>query len=303
MNNYKIIDNVLNATSAEALCGALRECQRVLKTRFTNKTAFMERLQDKIYWQILLYKQDIPIVNVLDQPINNISIYEDRVAYLMYSSFKLNMCTSLEELNLQITDIIDFFGNKMTKSKTAVLNIDEISSIFNIVQRKFNLLEVILRDKEFEIYLLDRSHICYDSFLLTFKNKYTGLIYKRWMLFSLSPCMDILACNKYFVFLHEIGHCFYNTIIQEDRKALDYFKEIAEIAGLPIFNDESRVSELYADIFAAASLKDTCYSNYNPFKNVLPENILELFELYFKMVIYQKNMELYDFKKEESLLN
>jgi hypothetical protein len=289
MNNYKIIDNVINATSAEMLCGALRQCQGVLKTRFTNKTAFMERLQDKISRQVLLYKQDIPPVNVLAQPIHNIFIYEDRVSYLTYSSFKLNSCTTLEELNSQITDIIDFFGNKMTKSRTDLLNIDEIIGIFNIVETKFNLLEVILKDKEFEIYLLDRSHICYDSFLLTFKNKFTGLIYKRWMLFSLSPCMDILACNKYFVFLHEIGHCLYNTIMQENRRALDYFKDIAMIAGLPVFNDEGRFSELYADIFAAASLKDTDYSYYNPFKDVLSESVLELFELYFKMVLYQKN--------------
>lgn len=295
MNNYKIIDNVISATSAEKLCVALSQCQGVLKTRFTNKTAFMERLQDMISQQVLKYKQEVPQVKVIDQLIHNIFIYEDKVSYLMYSSFKLNLCTDLEELNLQITDIIDFFGNMMAKSRTDILNFDEIINIFNIVQRKFRLLDVIIRDKEFEIYLLNRSHICYDSFLLTFKNKYTGLIYKRWMLFSLSPCIDHLACNKYFVFLHELGHCLFNTIIPQERRTLELFKDIARIAGLPVSNDVNSLSELFADIFAAVSLKDTGYSCYNPYKEVLPDSVMELFELYFKMVLCPNNMGLYDY--------
>ena len=145
MNNYKIIDNVINATSAEKLCIALRQCQGVLKTRFTNKTGFMERLQDTINQQVLLYKQDIPRVKVFNKLMQNIFIYEDKVAYLIYSSFKLNMCTDLEELNSQMTDIMDFFGNMMAKSRTDVLKVDEIINIFKIVnfRRRKPLLTVL----------------------------------------------------------------------------------------------------------------------------------------------------------------
>ena len=302
MYHNKTIENVINATSSEMLCCALSQCQDVLKNRFTNKIAFMERLQDKVNRQILLYEQDIPTIHVLNQPIHNISIYEDKKSYLKYSSFKLNMCTDLGELNLQINDIIDFFYNKFTSSRTDILNIEEITGIFEIVQKKFNLLDIVMQDKEFEIYLMNRSHICFDSFLLSYKNKHTGSIHKKWMLFSLSPCFDNLACNKYFVFLHELGHCLYNTVIHEYRKELCYFENITVIAGMSVFNDETRLSELFADIFAAVSLRDTCYSDYNPFKNVISESILELFELYFKMVLYKKNEALL-FKKEKDFIN
>lgn len=301
--SYNIIDNVINSTSSEKLCDSLKQCQGVLKTRFTNKTSFMERLQKEIREQVLSYKYNVPVVKVLEQPMSNIFVYEDKVSYLVFSSFKINLCSSIEELNSQIADIIDFFENKMTKSRTDILNIDEIIGMFNIVQRKYNLMDIISCDKEFEIFLMNRSHICYDSFLLTFRNINNGLLLKRWMLFSLSPCVDILASNKYFVFLHEIGHCFYNVITLEDGNALKLFDEIAVTVGLPAFNEEGKSSELFADIFAATALSNTNYAYYNPFKNVFPEKGLELFELYFKILVSQVNIEHHDFKKEKVMLH
>lgn len=291
MNNYfnKVTNKVVNATSARKLCSALRECQDILGSRFVNKAAFMEQLQSAMREQAAYYKSNIPAIEIMEQPVSNVFIYEDKVSYLIYSSFKINSCTKIEELRVEMSDLVDFFENKMSKPKTDVLNPFEITDMLNIVQSKYDLIGTVTYDKELEIYVLNKSHICYDSLMITFKNTYTGTMLNKWVVFSLSPCVDILACNKYFVFLHEIGHILYNSITKGSNKVPESFKQLAVSIGLPFFNNEDRLSELFADIFSACTINNSRYAYYNPFKAVLPDKVLQVFELYFKMLAYQAN--------------
>lgn len=296
MNNYinNISNNVVNATSARRLCNALRECQNVLESRFVNKAAFMEQLQRAMREQATFYKNNIPAIKIMERTLSNVFIYEDKLSYLIYSSFKINSCTKIEELRGEISNIIDFFENYMTSPKTEVLSQSEIIDMLNIVHSKYNLFDAETFDKELEIYVLNKSHICYDSLIITFKNTYTGTMLNKYIVFSLSPCVDILACNKYFVFLHEIGHIFYNSITKGSNRVPESFKQLAVLLGLPFLDNENRLSELFADIFSACTINNSKYSYYNPFKTVLSDEILEVFELYFNMLAYQVNTEIYN---------
>lgn len=307
MNNYffynKVIDNVVNAASAEELCSSLTKCQDLLKSRFINKDTFMERLQRSLGERSQYYRQCVPAIEICGRPVPNVFVYEDRVSYVVYASFKINSCTCVEELSREISDVVDFFGNKMSGPKTGLLSIHEIVDMLNIAHEKYKLFDVPAKDKELEIFALKKSHVCYDSLTITFKNKKTGLLVNKWMVFSLSPCLDILPCNKYFVFMHEIGHVLYNTLTNGSCRAPAFFRELAMIMGLPVFADENKLPEFFADVFSAATLNNTRYSVYSPFKEVLTKEILELLDLYFKMLTSQAGIGDLGFGEEKAVLH
>jgi len=288
---YKVIGDVVSAASAKQMCEALDKCRDILRSRFANREGFMEQLQSSVKKQAAYYKYGAPAVKVLEQPAPNVFIYEDRMSYLVYSSFIINSCRGIRELDEQIAGIIDFFGNRITEPRTDMLSTCEINELLDIVQEKYGLIDTVTDGKELEIYAMNRSHVCYDSLLLTFKNTRTGTLLNKWMVFSLSPCFDIPACNKYFVFLHEIGHILYNEITCGGNTVPEMFREIAESLGLPFADDDNRLSELFADIFSASSLNKTRYCAYNPFNTALNGKMLELFELYFRMLTYRMNRQ------------
>lgn len=303
INFYRAIDKAVGATSANTLCDALRQCKGVLESRFVNKAAFMEKLQGAMKGRAIYYKYFIPPAVMQEQALPNTFIYEDNLSYLIYSSFIINSCTGVEELKGQISGIIDFFENKMTHPRTDLLKQYEIIDMLTIVQKKYSLLDAVTQDRELEIFILNRSHLCYDSFLLTFKNNRTGRWVNKWMVFSLSPCMDIPACNKYFVFLHELGHILFNAITNAGEEIPPFFRELTTILGLPYWGDKDKLSELFADVFAACTMNETRYSEYNPFKKVLPDKITGLFEVYFKMLSAQAGNQIYSSGEEQWIVH
>lgn len=298
-NNYgRIIGSVVRATSAGNMCEALEDCRDILDSRFANKTAFMEKLQKETKKQEKVYRYGIPSVKIMEKSFSNIFIYEDPIAYFMYSSFKINACTSYMELKAEISDIISLFENQLSNPRTGNLGIDEMMKLLEIVEHKYCLVDIATLDKKLEIYALNKSHRIYDSFLMTFKNMRTGKVLNRWALFSLSPCMDLFLCNKYHVFLHEIGHVVYNEMIDRIKKIPDFFKELAAIAGLLASDDEDRLQELFADLFSAASLHNTFYSAFNPFRQVLPAEVFDMFEAYFKVLAIHMNPKISILEKQ-----
>jgi len=165
---YKAIDKVVSATSSKELCNALRQCQDVLASGFISRANFMEQLQWSISKQAAYYKYNASEVNILEKPWSNVFIHKDKIAYLVYSSFLINLCTDFEEMDEQISGIIDFFENKMSRPKSDILNTSEIIDMLNIVQEKYGLVDVITNGKDLEIFVVNKSHVCYDSFLLSF---------------------------------------------------------------------------------------------------------------------------------------
>lgn len=93
----------------------------------------------------------------------------------MYSAFKIGYCTSVLELSSQLDDLISLLLYRTTEPRIYILNEAEISLLLELLQNKFNFLDAVTYEKRLEIYLLNRSHLCFDSWLMTSnKNSYTG---------------------------------------------------------------------------------------------------------------------------------
>ena len=283
-DKYSAIDRVVRAASSGELCQGLKECLAVLNSWSLKKGLFAEQLKKAIGEQARRYKYGAPAVRVLGQPVPNLYIYQDLEASFVYSAFKINACTTVEEVMDQIDDIVDLFENRMSRPRTGRLNAFEAVELLEAAQEKYNFLNSITGSKELEIYLLNKSHFCYNSFLLTYRNTRTGKQTGKRMLFSLSPVSELLVCNKYFVFLHELGHVLYNDIEDRGARGPFLFYELAKLMGFSSLMDEDGIQELFADVFSAATLHGTRYSEFNPYKGLLTGEIMGLLALYFKML-------------------
>lgn len=300
---YKAIDKAVNAESPDKFCEALEQCRNALSSVFVNKTAFMERLKEALEVKTGYLKYCENETGVFKRLMPDVYIYEDMGPYLAYSSFKISLCSNIMELKEQIDEIVDFFENKISEPKTDRLTLDEITDILDLVQRKYGLISTVTYDRELEIYLFNKSHICYDSFLLTYKNIHTGALLNKWMLFSFAPCMNFFVCNKYFVFLHELGHILYNAYKNTAEKTPMLFDEMTMVLGLPFLDDENRRSELFADLFSVSAMNNTRYLEYNPYKNVLSSKVRELLELYFSMLVSRVDVNNYIYREEKQILH
>lgn len=282
------IDKVMEANSLDSLCDALLSCMDVLESRFTNRISFIERLQRALKEHAAFLKYAAPAVKILERPAPYVTILRDLDACLTYTAFKINACCNVIDLKDQLSELTDFFGCRISRPGTGVLSPSEANDILDMVQRKFRFADAVLQDKELDIYLINQSHLCYDSFLMTFKNLQTGRLADRWMIFSLSPCIPLPLCDPSYVFFHELGHVLYNTITERTGRTPHMFKELALAAGLSpapgesaLQLDENRLQEIFADLFSAAAMQGTKYWERNPYRIVLCDALLELLEVYF----------------------
>jgi hypothetical protein len=293
VDNCGIISKVLSAHSAKTLCSALRQCSKALRPGRPDSAAFMQQLQRAVAERTAYYGDYSVWAGISGQPARNIHIYEGDEAYLAFSSSRLKPCSCAEELKCMADSIADFFEKETTRPQAPVLSSGEAVEMLNIIQEKYGFMEVIDDDMELDIYIINRSHICYDSLLLTLKDTAAGTLLNRLMVLSLAPTMDIMACNRYFVFLHEMGHVFYKSVTSGNGKVPFMFRELAVFLGLPFMDDENKLEELFADVFSACAVNNTEYSRYNPFKQVLSGDVMNLLELYFKMLGCQADTRAY----------
>jgi hypothetical protein len=292
VNNYiyKTINHVTGATSSKKLCRALKQCMNILKSGYSDKVVFLEELKCAMKQKAAFCRLGVPAFAVAGEYLPNVSIYVDNVAYLTYTAFKIGLCSCIKELEVQISDIMDFFENDLSSPNSDVLMISEVIDMLDIVQKKYRLISAVTYDKDLEVYLMNKSHTCYDSFLLTYKNTYTGIWLNKWMLFALAPYRNILECNKYIVFLHELGHILYNAATVGSGMP-EMFGEIAFLLGMPQIENKIKPEELFADIFSACAIHNTKYSDYNPFKKILSDEYIELLEIYFRMLANRVDWE------------
>jgi hypothetical protein len=288
---YKAIKHVTGAASSKKLCHALKKCLDIIKSDYSDKTIFLEELKCALKQKAAICRLGIPAVAVAGECMPNVSIYDDSSAYLTYTAFKIGLCSSIKELDEQISGILDFFENDLSSPKSDGLRISEVMDMLGIVQKKYRLISAVTYGKDLEVYLMNKSHTCYDSFLLTFKNTYTGTWLNKWMVFALAPCHKITECNKYIVFLHELGHILYNAATSGGNRMPEMFGEIAFLLGMPQIENKIKPEELFADIFSGCAIHNTKYSDYNPFKKVLSEKYIELLEIYFKMLANRVDWE------------
>jgi len=233
----------------------------------------------------------------------NVKLYTDLDAFVSFTEFILDNFKASEKFGNHVDYIYDFFCKSMVDPGGGILTKVEVESLLTLVQDKFGLISAVTYTKDLDIYLINRSHICYDSFLLTHKKYKEGSWQNRLMLFSMSPCIDILECNRFFIFLHEIGHALYNCSLEKGANAPDFFKEVTVIIGLPGATERERQDELFADIFAAATLHDSAFSDFNPYKQVLSEDTFDFLELYIRMLACMVERENYRFPNDFSIIN
>jgi hypothetical protein len=305
MFNYgaKAIQKVEKAGSSQSLCEALQQWDDLLDSPFCNRVSLMERLQKTLRERTSYCRCNVPPVNIMGERMPAIYIFEENAACLVYASFKINLCSGTKQVREQISDILDLYENKLAGPRTDILSRQEIVHLLEIVQEKYQLLQVITHGRELDIYSLNKSHRLYNSWLLTYKDTAAGKLLNRWMVFSLSPNFNLLVCNKYFVFLHEIGHIFYHFIKEGGDKVPRFFHELSMVLGFPVLEDEDRLSEYFADLFAAACMNDTVYEPYNPYGGFLSGSMRELLDLYFKLLASQAKSDSFTFEQGNSGLH
>lgn len=290
----RAIKGVTEASTIDGLCTALKSCLVILDSKRGAGADFADSLKTAIRNRSGDCRRKSNTNTTAGRFSTNVHIYCNLSACLIFAGFRICICKDAEEIREQVEFIIDFFDKCMSKPKSGMLTSGEVDELLDIVQKKYELVSAVTYDRDLEIYLINKSHIRYDSFLLTYKNTNTGVWLNKWMLFSLSPCMDILECNKYHVFLHEIGHILYNAVTGSMDAIPAMFGEIAFLLGLPLNDDTNRPEELFANLFSAASLKETKYSSFNPLGNMLNDSIYELLELYFSMLAYNVRRNYYN---------
>ena len=292
-HSTRAIEGVTGASTIDGLCTALKSCLAILNSKHCAGSDFADALKTALRNKSSDCRRKSNAYAAAGRFGTNVHIYCEVSACLIFAGFRVCLCKDEQELREQVEFVIDFFGSSMTKPKTGVLTSGEAGELLGIVQDKYGLLSAVTCERELEIYLIDKSHIRYDSFLLTYKNSHTGIWLNKWLLFSLSPCMDILECNKYHVFLHEIGHVLYNAVTGGGDAVPDLFGEIAFLLGLPLNEDINCPEELFADLFSASALKGTKYASFNPFGNIIDAGIYELLELYFRMLAHNTERDYY----------
>lgn len=299
----RAIQGVTGASTIDGLCSALKRCLSVLDSRHCAGSGFAEALKNALREKSLDCRRKSNAYIAAGRFGTNVHIYCEVSACLIFAGFKISLCKDDKELREQIEYIIDFFGCSMTKPKTGALTPGEAWELLGIVQDKYGLISAVTGQRELEIYLIERSHVSYDSFLLTYKNSHTGIWLNKWLLFSLSPCLDILDCNKYHVFMHELGHVLYNAVTGGGNGMPAFFGEIAFLLGFPLNDDIICPDELFADLFSASALKGTKYSPFNPFGSVMDPGIYELLELYFRMLAHNAERDQYGTSAADNILH
>lgn len=289
----RAIEGVTSASTIDGLCAALKNCLAILDSYRNSEADFAEDLKTALRNKSADCRKKSNAYSSAGWFSTNVHIYCDLSACLIFAGFRICLCKDAKELREQVEFVVDFFNNCMSEPKSGILTSGEAGELLGIVQKKYRLLSAVTCDRELEVYLINKSHIRYDSFLLTYKNTYTGVWLNKWLLFSLSPCMDILECNKYHVFLHEMGHILYNAVTNGGDEIPAMFDKIAFLLGLPLNIDINCPEELFADLFSAASLRGTKYSCFNPFDNIPDNGTYELLELYFRMLAQNAERDYY----------
>ena len=277
---------VADAKSMAEFCSALVKCRDMLDSRFANRESFMECLKSRLSEKAGCLDGNSALRALPERFNSVVRLYKDAAACLMYFAFKVGYCASVPELSGQLDDLISLLRYRTTEPKTDVLDEAEISLLLELLQDKFNFLDAVTYEKRIEIYLINRSHLCFDSWLMTFKNTYTGKWVNKWMVMSFSPCLDTPLCGKYFVFLHEMGHILYNEITDGGAAVPELFRELpASVPGMPALADEDKLPELFSDLFAAAAMNGSRYAAHNPYSAIFPEELIRLFEEYFTILV------------------
>ena len=282
---YSAASKVADAKNMADFCLALLKSRDILSSRFMNRDLFMECLKSRLSEKAGRMDGNSVLRALPDRFNGVVHLYKDVDACLIYLAFKIGYCTSALELSGQLDELISLLMFKTTKPKTNILDESEISFLLELLQNKFDFLDAITYEKRLEIYLINRSHLYYDSWLMTCKNTYTDKWINKWMVMSFSPCHDTPLCDKYFVFLHEMGHILYHEITDGGAAVPELFRELAEgISGNSISYNEGMMSELFSNLFAAASLNGSRYAANNPYTAIYP-GLMGIFEEYFIMLV------------------
>lgn len=289
----KIIKGISAASTIDGFCAYLRRCLSVLDANSPEAADFANSLKTLFQGMAADCRKNSVIYTAPDEIPVVARIYCDLSACMTFTGFRIHLCKDEREIRNQVEFLLDFFNNCMTKAQSSSLTSNEVCEMLGLVQQKYRLLSAVAYERELEIYLINRAHFCYDSFLLTYKNTHNGTWLDKWLLFSLSPRSEMLECNKYFVFVHETGHMLYNAVTGGGEVLPELFGEIAFLLGLSLKEDVNCPEELFADLFSAVTLNGTAYSHFNPYGKSFSKEIYELLELYFRMLAGNAQRDLY----------
>ena len=152
-----------------------------------------------------------------------------------------------------------------------MLTYTEVAGLLKIVERKFGLVSVAICRRKSDIHMTNR-------------------------------CMAIPDCNKYFKFLHEMGHILFDLSAGDGGGIPDLFDQVAFLLGFSDIKDNIKKDELFADIFSAVSLNGAGYPEYKSFKFTFTDSLYDFLEDYFRMLVNSVNRNYYESDHYSKLL-
>lgn len=237
-------------------------------------------------------KQDIYILNLKDLYLdnNNIEDFIDKHGYRIIKGKKaiqnlianqFLMLTTKDFENV-IIEIILFLSQFEKSKKTAIISKEEITTIFDVICKKFPNFNNILKNINIDILILDNSNTYHNS--ITIPNGYYNFF--KILCFYMKDNDEYKSgqLNPIYVFIHEIGHIINWYVTKENRIVpSSFFEEVGKYYPT-LTPDNPDALEVFADSFAMAIMYNTDLSKYNPFSS-LHEELFKKLEIYFKNII------------------
>lgn len=179
----------------------------------------------------------------------------------------------------ELQDVLDEFTDTQ---KTKIIKKPEITTVFNTICEKFPNFENILHNVCIEILILRETNknynsLCYpDSDFIGFK---ILCLYMK----DDKEYKDGTT-NPIYVLLHELGHVINWYITKEKKKVPDSFFKVVGKHNTSLKPENPLALEVFADSFAMAVMHNTELDKYNPFNNIIDEEVFIGLENYFQNI-------------------
>ena len=200
--------------------------------------------------------------------------------------------TNYWQSNLSVNESIKILHNIIKRIRTSFMcmeqppmSAEKTKELFMLVDEKYNFTNHIFEKENVDILRLEATHKEWNSYYSATVIPKREILYDSIMVLSI-PFNSITS--QEFCFLHELGHLFHTRITKQIEKIPESFDNFLKYI-LPKSDhiSESSKSELFADLFASATLYDTQYEacdsiNLNtPVKAALSEYMRALIQTHF----------------------
>lgn len=225
-------------------------------------------------------------------------IHVPNVSPILYTSLLLRNIKLISDYKNRLLTLIDYF-NELLEPKTTVLTESQIQDVIELLNKKYDFINVVTQRGPIDIFIFNNSHNRYNSmceiiYPLDNESRYTH----RFIHVFASKSEKF---NPLGVFFHEIGHILQIEICQSSKLIPYSFIEMNKVIKTVIENDGVDAPEVFADIFSVAAMNNMPYENDYYFISKIPQNYKNLFIFYFNKLFEYAKLNLNKLKIGEQI--